>query len=144
MSEADSIRRLGLTKDKRLLWEDSVRTGQKQLQLTHFLSYLLKPTLLYKLWPLLFGLDRQVFCIRKGDTPHNDCTCITHIGFGVEIIAREEAIRRIDAGVDTFWVEDPMDRSRTNVKVAALGSLRYLRTRDDDTDIDNLLQLREC
>ncbi len=89
-------------------------------------------------------MDRQVFCIRKGDTPHNDCTCITHIGFGVEIIAREEAIRRIDAGIDTFWLEYPTDRSRINVKIATRGSLRYLRTRDDDSERDNLLQLREC
>ncbi len=105
---------------------------------------LLQLTLLEKLSSLLFGLDRQVFCISKGDAPHIYCTCITHIGFGVEIISREEAIRRIVDGVDTFWVEDPMDGSRINVKVANRGSLRYLRTRDDDTDRDNLLKLREC
>lgn len=105
---------------------------------------LLGLTLLGILSSLLLGLDRQVFCISKGDAPHDDCTCITHIGFGVEIITREEAIRRIDDWVDTFWVEDPMDRSRINVKVATRGSIRYLRTKDDDTDRDNLLKLREC
>ncbi len=104
----------------------------------------LKLSLLTKLSSLLLGLDRQVFCISKGDAPHNDCTCITHIGFGVEIITREEAIRRIDTEVDTFWLEDPMDGSRINVKVATRGSLRYLRTHDDDTNRDNLLNLREC
>lgn len=105
---------------------------------------LLKLLLLTKLSSLLLGLDRQVFCISKGDAPHEDCTCITHIGFGVEIITREEAIRRIDAEEDTFWVEDLMDGSRINVKVATRGSIRYLRTRDNDTDRDNLLRLREC
>jgi len=89
-------------------------------------------------------MDRIVHCIRKGDAPHIYCTCITHIGFGLEIVTREEAIRRIDAGIDTFWVEDPVNRSRVNIKVALRGDLRYLRTRDDVSDRDNLLMLPEC
>ena len=99
---------------------------------------------LRKLSSSLLGLDRIVYCVRKGDAPHNDCTCITHIGCGLEVISRLEAIRRIDAGIETYWVEDQIDRSRIKIKVAVRGDLRYLRTRDNDSDRDNLLMLREC
>ena len=37
-----------------------------------------------------------------------------------------------------------MNKSRLNIKVAVRGDLRYLRTRDDDSDRDNLLMLPEC
>ena len=89
-------------------------------------------------------MDRRVHCVRIGDAPHIYCTCITNIGCDLEIISREEVIRRIDAGIETYWVEDPVNKSRLNIKVAVRGDLRYLRTRDDDSDRDNLLMLPEC
>ena len=89
-------------------------------------------------------MDRRVHCVRIGDAPHIYCTCITHIGCDLEIISREEVIRRIDAGIETYWAEDPVNKSRLNIKVAVRGDLRYLRTRDDDSDRDNLLMLPEC
>ena len=90
-------------------------------------------------------MDRQVTCITtSGDK--NDCTCITHIGRWSDIgrITKEEGVRQIENGIDTFWVRDPADGSRANVRVAERGGRKYLRTEPNDMPRDNLLKLPAC
>lgn len=90
-------------------------------------------------------MDRQVNCITTSG-PKDDCTCITHIGRWSDIsrITTQEGIRRIESGTDTFWVRDPADGSRANVRVAHREGRKYLRTEANDTPRDNLLKLPEC
>lgn len=90
-------------------------------------------------------MSRQVTCIKKGSPPYNDCACITHIGAwgDLGVIAREDAIRRIERGIDTFWVLDPETGVPAELQVAVKGSIKYLRTKDFDTVSDNLISLPE-
>lgn len=90
-------------------------------------------------------MDRQITCITTSG-PKSDCTCITHVGRWTDIgrITTQDAVRRIENRIDTFWVQDRADGSRVNVHVAQRGDRKYLRTNPNDTPRDNLLSLPEC
>jgi hypothetical protein len=91
-------------------------------------------------------MERQVTCINK---PHHSSSHehITHIGNSAEQwrFTREEAIRRIDSAVDTFYTIDASTRKRAIVGVVRVaGHQPYLRTHADGKWADNLLALGEC
>ncbi len=70
---------------------------------------------------------------------------ITHVGGAGWILTREDAIRRIDTRIDTFYVIDPQNRKRAEVAVVRNdpGKTPYLRTYADGYWNDNLLSLEE-
>lgn len=93
---------------------------------------------------------KKVTCVSKPDR-YSKHEHITHIGgvtpLGRWQLTREEAIRRIDQRVDTFYTVDPSDS--TNVAVVGVvrpqnGQAPYLRTWADGDWKDNLLALNEC
>ena len=90
-------------------------------------------------------MDRRVTCITTSG-PKDDCTCITHIGKWDDIgrITTQEVVRRIEERIDSFWVRDPADGSRADVRVAQRNGRKYLRTEANDTPRDNLLKLPDC
>lgn len=83
-----------------------------------------------------------VVCITKKD--HEDpWERITHIGgpeFGV--IASEEAIRRIEAGTDTFFTM--VNGKEAELEVHERFGKKYLKTHNDHDAPDNLLSLNDC
>ncbi len=88
--------------------------------------------------------DYRVTCINKPHSlsPHEH---ITHIGGLGWRITRDEAIQRIDAGSDRFYVEDPLTNKIAFVGVVReLGKVRFLRTYADGYWNDNLLSLGQC
>jgi hypothetical protein len=90
--------------------------------------------------------DVRVTCITKPHplSPHEH---ITHLGnprAGWKW-TREEVIASIDAGTNTFYVEDPVTGKRSGVAVVrAAGRAPYLRTHADGLWNDNLLSLNQC
>jgi hypothetical protein len=90
--------------------------------------------------------DVRVTCITKPQpqSPHEH---ITHVGdsrVGWKW-AREDVIRSIDAGTNTFYVLDPYTGRRSNVGVVRpVGRAPYLRTHADGDWNDNLLSLNQC
>jgi hypothetical protein len=90
--------------------------------------------------------DCRITCIRKPH-PHSPHEHITHIGNPQAnwILTREDAIRRIDNGTDSFYVLDPVTMKRADVGVVrAEGKAPYLRTHADGYYNDNLLSLGQC
>jgi hypothetical protein len=90
-------------------------------------------------------IEHQVTCVTK---PHifSKHEHITHIGGYGWKISREEAIRRIEATTDRYYVVDPL---RTNKRayvyvVRQFGNDPYLRTHADGDWRDNLLSLNQC
>ena len=90
--------------------------------------------------------DVQVTCITKPhpQSPHEH---ITHLGnpqVGWKW-TREDVIRSIDAGTNTFFVVDPYNRKRSEVGVVRpAGRAPYVRTHADGDWNDNLLSLNQC
>ena len=90
--------------------------------------------------------DVRVTCITKPHplSPHEH---ITHLGnprAGWKW-TREEVIASIDAGTNTFYVEDPVTGKRSDVAVVrSTGRAPYLRTHADGLWNDNLLSLNQC
>src|SRR5688572_17042131 len=88
----------------------------------------------------------EVTCIRK---PRRESSYehITHIGnqSGGWMLARESAIRRIEAKADSFYTVDRSTGRRAYVGVVRPpGGQPYLRTYADSKWNDNLLALAEC
>jgi hypothetical protein len=90
--------------------------------------------------------DRQVTCINKPNrmSSHEH---ITHIGNTVSNwrMTREEAIRRIDNNIDSFYTIDATTGKKVSVAVyRETGKVPFLRTHADGKWNDNLLALGEC
>ncbi|MTW13427.1 DUF3892 domain-containing protein [Pseudoduganella eburnea] len=86
--------------------------------------------------------DCQINCINLSNSGRNH-EHITHVGNGRSWrITREDAIHRIKAGIDTFYVVDIYGR-RANVGVVD-ASPPYLRTYADGVWTDNLLAQTTC
>jgi Protein of unknown function (DUF3892) len=88
--------------------------------------------------------EHKVTCINKPYplSPHEH---ITHIGGYGWRITREEAIRRIDAGTDRYYVQDPVSGRVAYVGVVReYGRVAYLRTHADGDWNNNLLSLGQC
>ena len=90
--------------------------------------------------------DVRVTCITKPHplSPHEH---ITHLGnprAGWKW-TRDEVIASIDAGTNTFYVEDPGTGKRSDVAIVRpTGRAPYLRTHADGLWNDNLLSLNQC
>jgi hypothetical protein len=88
--------------------------------------------------------DVQVTCIIK---PHPQSTVehITHLGGAQWTWSREEVIASIDARTNSFFVLDPRNGTRANVRVVRpAGRAAYVRTSADNDPYDNLLSLNQC
>ncbi len=93
--------------------------------------------------------DVQVTCIRKPhpQSPHEH---ITYLGNprstgGGWIWTREQVIRSIDEGTNTFYVLDPKTNRRADIAVVrTTGHPPYVRTHADGVWTDNLLALNQC
>lgn len=90
--------------------------------------------------------DAQVTCIKKPhpQSPHEH---ITHLGNpgGKWMWPREDVIKSIDEGTNTFYVLDPMNGKRANIGVVReSGKAPYLRTYADGDWNNNLLSLNQC
>lgn len=90
--------------------------------------------------------DCLVTCINKQNrqSAHEH---ITHIGNNAVNwrLTREEAIRRIEANIDTFYTMDSETGKRSNVGVVReSGKAPYLRTYADGEWNNNLLAQPEC
>jgi hypothetical protein len=90
--------------------------------------------------------DYQVTCV---DKPNRQSTVehITHIGNsgGGWKITREDAIRRIESGAESFYTVDPRTGALAYIEVVRpFGRSPHLRTRADGTPSDNLLALADC
>lgn len=90
--------------------------------------------------------DVQVTCITKPH-PQSAHEHITHLGnprAGWKW-TREEVVRSIDAGTNTFFVLDPNNGKRSEVAVIRpTGRAAYVRTHADGDWNDNLLSLSQC
>lgn len=90
--------------------------------------------------------DVQVTCIIKPH-PLSPDEHISHLGnprAGWRW-TREEVIRSIDAGTNTFFVLDPYTGRRSEVGVVRpAGRVPYVRTHADGDWNDNLLSLNQC
>ena len=89
--------------------------------------------------------DVRVTCINKPDR-NSSHEHITHLGNPPTWRwTRESVIASIDAGTNTFYVEDPRNGKRSEVGVVRpAGRAAYLRTHADGDWNDNLLSLNEC
>jgi len=89
--------------------------------------------------------DVRVTCITKPHplSPHEH---ITHLGNPPQWLwTREQVIANIDAGADTFFVQDPRTGKRADIAVVRVaGKAPYLRTHADGYWNDNLLSLNQC
>ena len=89
--------------------------------------------------------DVRVTCINKPHlhSPHEH---ITHLGNPPTWRwTREQVIASIEAGLNTFYVQDPVTGKRSEVGVVkAAGRAPYLRTHADGYWNDNLLSLSQC
>lgn len=89
----------------------------------------------------------EVTCINKPDrsSPHEH---ITHIGNNDAAwrMTKEEAIRRIDAKREAFYIIDRFTGRKVYVGVVREGGHKapYLKTYSDGVWSDNLLALPEC
>lgn len=87
----------------------------------------------------------EVRCINKPD-PDSPYEEITHLGDGVNYWwTREEVIRRIESGVDTFFTLDPAGGVHIELSVVREpGRHPYLKTRQQGRLADQLLALPLC
>ena len=88
----------------------------------------------------------RITCITKPNA-HSSHEHITNVG-GVRsngggfYITREECANDIDNRKDTYYVE--VGKSRIDVQTYTRGGTKYIKTRNDDTQKDNLLSLKQC
>lgn len=90
--------------------------------------------------------DVRVTCITKPHplSPHEHITHLGNARAGWKW-TRDEVIASIDAGTNTFYVEDPVSGKRSDVAVVRpAGRAPYLRTHADGLWNDNLLSLNQC
>jgi hypothetical protein len=92
--------------------------------------------------------DVRVTCINKPypQSPHEH---ITHLDNPAATTpwrwTREEVITSIDARTNTFYVIDPVNGTRADIKVVRLaGRPAYVQTYADGDWRDNLLSLDQC
>ncbi|MBQ0819252.1 DUF3892 domain-containing protein [Microvirga sp. HBU67558] len=87
----------------------------------------------------------QIRCINKDDR-RNVYECITHVG-GVGTthwrLAVEDVIQRIESGAESFDVSRPQGDT-VDVIVATRSERKYLKTKADGGEPNNLLSLPEC
>lgn len=90
--------------------------------------------------------DVKVTCITKPhpQSPHEHITHLGNAAAGWKW-TREDVIRSIDAGTNTFFVLDPNNGKRSEVGVIRpTGRDPYVRTHADGDWNDNLLSLNQC
>jgi hypothetical protein len=90
--------------------------------------------------------DCRITCIVKPH-PTSSHEHITHVGNPANnwIWTREAVIQSIDAGTNTFYVEDAATGRRSEVRVVRqAGRLPFIRTHADGYWNDNLLSLNQC
>ena len=90
--------------------------------------------------------DVQVTCITKPhpQSPHEHITALGNPAVGWKW-SREDVIRSIDAGTNTFYVLDPYTGKRSDVGVVrSSGKAPYVRTHADGDWNNNLLSLNQC
>jgi len=88
--------------------------------------------------------DVQVTCIIKPH-PQTPIEHITHLGGAQWTWTREDVIRSIEARTNTFFVLDPHNGTRANVRVVRpAGRAAFVRTSPDHGPYDNLLSLNQC
>jgi hypothetical protein len=88
--------------------------------------------------------DVQVTCIIKPH-PQSSVEHITHLGGAQWTWSREEVIASIDARTNSFFVLDPRNGTRANVRVVRPASRApYVRSTPDHDPYDNLLSLNQC
>ena len=90
--------------------------------------------------------DLQITCITKPN-PQSQHEHITHLGnlAGGWKRAREEVITIIDAKTYSFFILDPINDKRSDVRVVRpAGQAPYLRTYADGNWNNNLLSLAQC
>lgn len=88
----------------------------------------------------------QITCITKPH-PHSSLEHITHVGGvrggGVRFyITREECAADIDSGRESYFVRVGTDR--VDVMTYVLNYTKYIKTKPDYTQRDNLLSLPQC
>ena len=87
--------------------------------------------------------QHQIVAVRKPHR-HSEVEHITHVKYDGVVHTREEVIRRITAGTDSFFVR--VGTTTVWVIVVRPGYPRdpYIKTLPDWTGKDNLLALPEC
>jgi hypothetical protein len=84
----------------------------------------------------------QVTCINKNNRD-SAYERITHIGGpGWKKMTQEDAIKAIENGTRSFYVSK--DGKKVDVIVATRNGKKYLKTKADDSEPNNLLSLPEC
>jgi hypothetical protein len=83
----------------------------------------------------------QITCITKPG-PYDDHEHITHVGGASFYITREACANNIDTGRETYFVQVGNDRA--DVTTYTRNGLKFIRTKRDRTNRDNLLSLRQC
>lgn len=92
-------------------------------------------------------MANQIDCIEKSDR-YDPTEAITHIG-GINAdggrwkITQQEAITRIEAGTNEFFVATRGRRTNVVVSVSRFGN-KYIKTEADDYEPNNLLSLTSC
>lgn len=94
-------------------------------------------------------MAHEITCIKKNDRD-NPYERITHVGgaTGAEsggrwLITQQEAIEGIESGKWSFYVESGGTRVEVIVATSRFGN-KYLKTKADDEEPNNLLALPEC
>jgi len=90
--------------------------------------------------------DVQIRNIRKIDrmSSHEHITHAGNIRTSNWIWTREDIIRNIEQGIDTFYVQENIHRSEVGVIYPNDGRAPFLRTHADGYWNDNLLSLPNC
>jgi len=87
--------------------------------------------------------DRQVTCTTKaGLHQHPNETFITHIGGPWGKITEDQAIREIEGGVNTYYVNQ--GGRRADIEVVQGKKRKFLKTKPDGYVPNNLLSLPHC
>ena len=85
----------------------------------------------------------QVFCIvRDHYSLHSDCRCIARIKTHVNTYTRLEAYNKVTTHPDSLYVQ--AGSGRAFLIPAEREGVKYVKTKQDDTTADNLLQLPDC
>jgi len=84
----------------------------------------------------------QITCINKDDR-YNPYERITHVGGYSWKITQRDAIRRIESGIDSYYVSVNGRSVPVIVAVSRYGN-KYLKTEADNDEPNNLLSLPEC
>lgn len=89
-------------------------------------------------------MPEKVTCIVKGEAHlHSDCRCITQIKTDYwRTYTREEANVKVTGSPGSIVVEGG-GRTAPLIPAEREGK-KYVRTRPDDTTVDNLLQVPQC